>query len=108
MLIAKTFIECTCKILFCNWIEKYKLVDKHCIAKHICSINISKQCIHICRNAILNCILIWLYAVQIGRIYYLYDYVHILEFLIRRNKYFLEFQLKEVLMVFEITFGTET
>ena len=96
-------IEFTCKISFCNRIEKYKLVDKHCIAKHICSINISKQCIHICRNAILNCILIWLYAVQIGRIYYLYDYVHILEFLIRRNKYFLEFQLKEVLMVFKIT-----
>ena len=100
-------IQCTC-IIFINWIEKNKLVNKHYIAKHICSINISKYCIHICSHAILNCILIWLYAVQIGRIYYLYDYVHILEFLIRRNKYFLEFQLKEVLMVFKITFGTKT
>ena len=100
-------IKCTWNI-FSNWIEKYKLVNKHYIAKHICSINISKQCIDFCSHAILNCILIWLYAVQIGRIYYLYDYVHILEFLIRRNKYFLEFQLKEVLMVFEMTFGTKT
>ena len=105
--IENTFIKCTCNI-FSIWIENYKLVDKHYITKHICSINISKQCTDFCSHAILNCILIWLYAVQIGRIYYLYDYVHILEFLIRRNKYFLEFQLKEVLMVFEMTFGTKT